>query len=705
MTCSRTPAFLAALFILLTLSLAACSQQGLVVPATLTPADSSTPPADQIASTSTIPPTLAATATAPLATLPPTPSVQVVDAENAAALSIRYRLGKGTIWAPPVYSPDGSFLVVSSTTGAHFYDAQTLEEISSFPTQGWAELVAFSPDGSLLVAGSRFRISLYDLPSGAVIRDLAFSPDGRLLAAGYGDGLYRVWSVASGELLHTGSGSQLVFSPDGSLLAGVEYGFYNPGKVYLYEAATGLLLREWDEQRATFTPDGLLVVEADGAVRVIDPATWSTPHAFSGSQAAFSADGKSLALAYQDTVQLMDYASGSRLQVLEGTYGIIQDLQFSPDGKTLAGSINLFECCVSSPDTTMLWNIEDGKIITSTMQFFLQAGAFSPDGGAYMTAGRYGVDVLDPSTGVLLGRLDDYASAAAGIAFSPDGESIAAAFGDPVFSARIWQTSTGQPVKRLLDEGFNSGSYSYLDLAFSPDETIMALRGDLWQFSTGKQLQELQRIMSEDHSFWASSIAFQPQANILATGSFDGYLALWDIDTNTVQGRLPGAAGEVISLDYSADGSLLAAVTGYPEYKVHVWAMPAAQLVLSLDGDSENYVGVALAPDGQTFATMSRFDDIMKGSYVRIWRTSDGVMLLQTDIANVTSMAFSPDGELLALGNETGILRLVQVQDGSLIAALPGHTGLISGVAFSPDGILLATSSGDGTVFVWGLHP
>jgi WD40 repeat protein len=653
----------------------------------------------------------------PPATFTSTPSVQVIGMDNVKDLTIRYRLGKGTIWAPPVYSPDGSFLVVSSTTGAHFYDAQTLEEISSFPIQGWAELVAFSPDGSLLVAGSRFHISLYDLPSGAVIRDfqveaealylrdLAFSPDGRLLAAGYGDGLYRVWSVASGELLHTGSGSQLVFSPDGSLLAGVEYGFYNPGKVYLYEAATGLLLREWDGQRATFTPGGLLVVEADGAVRVIDPATWNTPQAFSGGQAAFSADGKTLALVYQDTVQLLDYASGNRLQVLEGTYSIVQDLQFSPDGKTLAGSINLFECCFSSPDTTMLWNIEDGKIITSTMQFFLQAGAFSQDGSAYMTAGRNGVDVLDPSTGALLGRLDDYASAAAGIAFSPDGELIAAAFGEPVFSARIWQTSTGMPVQRLLDEGFNSGSYSYLDLAFSPDETVLALRGDLWEIGSGKQLQELQRIMSEDHSFWAFSIAFQPQANILATGSFDGYLALWDVNTNTVQGRLPGAAGEVISLDYSADGSLLAAVTGYPEYKVHVWAMPAAQLVLSLDGDSENYVGVALAPDGETFATLTRFDDISQGGYVRFWRVSDGEMLLQTDTDRVTSMAFSPDGKIIALGCDDGSLRLLLVQDGSLIATLPGHSGLISGVAFSPDGSLLATSSGDGTVFVWGLNP
>jgi len=177
------------------------------------------------------------------------------------------------------------------------------------------------------------------------------------------------------------------------------------------------------------------------------------------------------------------------------------------------------------------------------------------------------------------------------------------------------------------------------------------------------------------------------------------------VDTYAIQGKLPGATGEVISLDYSADGSLLAVVTGYPEYKVHLWAMPVAQLVLSLEGESENYVSVAFAPDGQSFATLTRFDDIGQGGYVRFWRVSDGQMLLQTETANVTSMAFSPDGKIMALGCEDSSLRLLLVQDGSLIATLPGHTGLISGVAFSPDGSLLATSSGDGTVLVWGLRP
>lgn len=643
--------------------------------------------------------------------------MQAIAAGNADRLAIQQRLGKGTIWAPPVYSPDGAFLAVFSTTGAHLYDSRTLQEISSFPTQGWAELAAFSPQGDLLVTGSQLHVTLYDLPSGAVINDpqapaearylmdLAFSTDGKLLAAGYGDGMLRVWSVANGELQYTGDGNHLDFSPDSRLLAAVQVSYENPSQIYLYDTASGERVHEWQGERATFTAQGLLVIESGGAVRMIDPATWKTLHAFSGSQAAVSPDGASIALAAQNTVEIWDTAGESRTQVLEGNYGILQDLQFSPDGQTLAGSVNLFDCCVSGPDTTALWNIADGSLLTSTLQYYLHGGAFSPDGTAYMTGGRFGVDLLDSATGALLGSLDEYSSAAAGVAFDPEGDYFAAAYGEPLFNVHIWETSSGQLVQRLLDEGMNSGAYSYLDLAFSPDGKFMALRGDIWEVESGKQLQKLQRIMSEDHSFWASSIDFQPGSNLLATGSFDGYLALWNLDSFALEGKITGATGEVVDLDYSSDGSLLAAVTGYPEYKIHLWAMPEGKLILSLDGEAENYVGVSIAPDGQSFATLTRFDEVSQGGYVRLWRSSDGQMLWQSDLEDITSIAFSPDGKLIAAGDENGALEIVRVEDGSLIASLPGHSGMVSGVAFSPDGSLIITSSGDGTVFLWGLTP
>jgi WD40 repeat protein len=71
----------------------------------------------------------------------------------------------------------------------------------------------------------------------------------------------------------------------------------------------------------------------------------------------------------------------------------------------------------------------------------------------------------------------------------------------------------------------------------------------------------------------------------------------------------------------------------------------------------------------------------------------------------VLSVAFSPNGQLLASGGKDGFVILWDVEQGSLLRKLrDGHTELVASVAFSPDGTRLASSSADGTLCLWGTH-
>jgi WD40 repeat protein len=200
------------------------------------------------------------------------------------------------------------------------------------------------------------------------------------------------------------------------------------------------------------------------------------------------------------------------------------------------------------------------------------------------------------------------------------------------------------------------------------------------------------------HTNWVNSVAFSPNGALLASGSTDDTIRLWDLATNRQSGApLTGDSATVESVAFSPDGKTL--LSGSDDGTVRLWNVVTHEFERGAQvGDRVNTV--AFSPTGRTIAAG---DD--KG-LVRLWSYPQGAYLgaIKADSDRLMSVAFSPDGRTLASGGFDGRIRLWNVATRRQIGAtFDQDTNAVMSVAFSPDGRLLASGSEDGDTRLWSM--
>jgi WD40 repeat protein/serine/threonine protein kinase len=283
-----------------------------------------------------------------------------------------------------------------------------------------------------------------------------------------------------------------------------------------------------------------------------------------------------------------------------------------------------------------------------------------------------------------------------GVAFSPDGERLAAAGGDG--AVKIWNSRTGKEV-----QAFKAHTDSVVSVAFHPDGMHVASAGTdrkvkVWDWTTGQEV--FSGPCDALRPFGAAyTVAFgPPDGQQLAAGS-DGTVRVWDWKGRQLLHTFPGHENHSIPVAFSRDGRRLVTGGAFQEGQ-RLWDPNTGQLLRTIDTHREPVSALAFSPDGGRVASAS-FD-----KSVKLWDTTTGGLLRTlSHTGKVLGVAFSPDGRRLASGGDDKTVRVWDATTGREVLGLRGHTDMCACVAFSPDGRRLASASADGTIRFWDATP
>ncbi|KAG1881903.1 quinon protein alcohol dehydrogenase-like superfamily, partial [Suillus tomentosus] len=205
------------------------------------------------------------------------------------------------------------------------------------------------------------------------------------------------------------------------------------------------------------------------------------------------------------------------------------------------------------------------------------------------------------------------------------------------------------------------------------------------------------------------TIALSPDRKKVVSGSDDGGVRLWDIDTGKVIGRWMGHTDAVLSVYWSRDGQRV--LSGSLDGTARQWDVENGETILAPIKAGHYLLAVIYSPDMSLFATGGGerpWDYTGTGdnkSAIKIWNVKTGELIatLEGHTDWVQCLAWTPDGKTLISGSHDFSIRTWNTSTWKQIALLEGHDHVVYSIAISPNGRILASASWDYTAQLWNL--
>jgi len=383
---------------------------------------------------------------------------------------------------------------------------------------------------------------------------------------------------------------------------------------------------------------------------------------------------------HDGTIKLWDLETGEQVNRLEGHQGWVNSVDFDSNGELLASG--------SKDKTIKLWDVESGKQVTRLEghQGWVNSVKVHPNGELLASGSKNGTIKLWN-----LNNGEDFATLNAhdevnSLDFSPNGELLASGSADGTL--KFWDPKTGNFVAMLNNNGPEVNS-----VHFDPNGEVLAANFDnqitLWN------VKSQQKFATIPHDATLTSVKFSPNGNLLAFGSEDGTVTLWDLVSGEKLDTLKGYQKKVTSLDFSSDGKVL--VSGSADETIQFWDVASKHHSGTLSNHQGNVTSVDFQPNGNQLASGSTDNTI------KLWDVENKNVnaTLKGHNQKVTSLEFHPNGNKLASGSADTTIKLWHIKNEQIKVTLKQHQEPVTSLDFHSNGKLLASSSSNGTINLW----